>query len=150
MTYQIVYASESSTPMQTDDLEELLEHARDNNAEQGITGALVYVDGVFLQVLEGRAGAVQVLMARISKDLRHETVTVLKEGDVSSASFADWKMAYVSATSEQVATWAGLGHTSAIPEVLQGMTQDPQRATQLAASIVAVLAGQPIAQDQTG
>ena len=150
MTYQIVYASESSTPMQTDDLEELLEHARDNNAEQGITGALVYVDGVFLQVLEGRAGAVQVLMARISKDLRHETITVLKEGDVSSASFADWKMAYVSATSEQVATWAGLGHTSAIPEVLQCMTQDPQRVTQLAASIVAVLAGQTTAQDKTG
>ncbi len=90
MTYQIIYSSESATPMQTEDLEEILEHARSSNATNGITGALVYVDGVFLQILEGEIDSLQKLMARIAKDVRHETVTVLKEGEVSSATFTDW------------------------------------------------------------
>ena len=140
MTYQIIYTSESSTPMQMDELEELLEHARGSNAKRGITGALVYVDGVFLQILEGDAETVQNLMAKISRDVRHETVTVLKKGEISSTTFRDWSMAYVSATSEQIAQWVGLSGTTTVPDILSDMRQDPRRATQVAESILAVLA----------
>ena len=140
MTYQIIYSSESSTPMQMDELEELLEHARGSNAKRGITGALVYVDGVFLQILEGDAETVQNLMAKISRDVRHETVTVLKKGEISSTTFRDWSMAYVSATSEQIAHWVGLSGTTTVPEILCDMRQDPRRATQVAESLLAVLA----------
>jgi hypothetical protein len=143
MPYQIIYSSESATPMQMDELEELLEHARRSNAEKGITGALIYVDGVFLQILEGDMETVQELMGKISKDFRHETVTVLKEGAIPSAAFSDWEMAYVSATQEQVAEWAGLSGTIAIPEILTDMRQDPRRATQVAASILSVLVSKP-------
>ncbi|MCU0919418.1 MAG: BLUF domain-containing protein [Burkholderiaceae bacterium] len=143
MTYQIIYSSKSATPMQMDELEELLEHARTSNAEKGITGALVYVDGVFLQVLEGELDTVRELMEKISKDYRHETVTVLKEGATPAASFSDWEMAYVSATRQQVAEWAGLSGTIAIPEILADMRQDPRRATQLAKSILSVLLSRP-------
>jgi hypothetical protein len=146
MTYQIIYCSESATPMQTDELEEILQHARGSNAAKGITGALIYVDGIFLQILEGEAGVVQELMARISKDLRHETVTVLKEGVVASASFSDWRMAYVSATAAQVANWAGLNASTAIPEVLTDMRQDPDRTSLLAQGILSVLTSGPKAQ----
>jgi len=146
MTYQIVYSSESATPMQSDELEEILQHARGSNAAKGITGALIYVDGIFLQVLEGETGTVQELMARISKDVRHETVTVLKQGEISSAIFSDWKMAYVSATPQQVAEWAGLSGAIAIPEILTDMRQDPQRTAQLAAGILSVLTAEPTAQ----
>jgi hypothetical protein len=143
MPYQIIYSSKSATPMQRDELEELLEHARSSNAEKGITGALVYVDGVFLQVLEGELDTVRELMEKISKDYRHETVTVLKEGATPAASFSDWEMAYVSATRQQVAEWAGLSGTIAIPEILADMRQDPRRATQLAKSILSVLLSRP-------
>jgi len=146
MTYQIIYSSESATPMQTDELEEILQHARGSNATKGITGALIYVDGVFLQILEGETDTVQELMARISKDVRHETVTVLKQGEISCAIFSDWKMAYVSATPQQVAEWAGLSGTIAIPEILTDMRQDPQRTAQLAAGILSVLTAEPTAQ----
>ena len=143
MPYQTIYSSKSATPMQMDELEELLEHARNSNAERGITGALVYVDGVFLQILEGELEAVQELMGKISKDFRHETVTVLKEGAIPSASFSDWEMAYVSATREQVAEWAGLSGTIAIPEIVTDIRQDPRRATQVAKSILSVLLSNP-------
>jgi hypothetical protein len=143
MPYQMIYSSESATPMQVDELEEMLEQARSSNAEKGITGALIYVDGVFLQILEGDMETVQALMEKIAKDFRHETVTVLKQGPVDAAAFSDWDMAYVSATPAQVAEWAGLSGTTAIPEVLTDMRQDSRRASQVAESILAVLVSRP-------
>ena len=148
MPYQLIYSSQAATPMQTDDLEDLLESARESNAEVGINGALVYVDGFFLQVLEGKADDVQELMARIAKDLRHHTVTVLKHGPVSAAAFSDWSMAYVSATAEQVARWAGLSVTAAVPAVLADMQADSSRVTQLVDSILSALDGEPGARPE--
>jgi len=149
MLLQIIYSSESSTPMQMDELEDILQQARVNNATAGITGALIYVDGVFLQILEGEADTVRALMARIAKDLRHETVTVLKEADIPAAVFNDWKMAYVSATPAQVAQWIGLSGATAIPEILTDLRQDPHRTARLAEGILAVLASEPAAQRKT-
>jgi hypothetical protein len=143
MTYQIIYSSESATPMQMDDLEDILERARINNAARQITGALVYVDGTFLQVLEGDAESVKPLMARIAADVRHETVTVLQEAEIAAPVFSDWRMAYVSATPEQVAKWAGLPGTTAIPEILVDLQQDPFKAAQVAQSILSVLSAEP-------
>lgn len=139
MTYQLVYSSASSTPMQLEELEDLLEQAQANNAIHGITGALVYADGFFLQILEGDRESVERLMERISRDLRHETLTVLQEGDIPNRSFSDWKMAYISATPEQIAAWAGLSATTRLPDVWEGIREDPDRVTQLARSILGAL-----------
>lgn len=140
MTYQIIYSSESATPLQQDDLEEILEQAQIGNAAKGITGALVYADGVFLQILEGDRVKVQDLMARIFRDVRHETVTVLREGEVPAAVFGSWTMAYVSATAEQVAKWAGFSTATQTPESLAEFGQDAHRTAQFVQSILAVLA----------
>ena len=139
MTYQTIYFSASSTPMQVDELEDILEQAQSNNSRNGITGALVYIDGSFLQILEGEKDRVQALMQKISKDFRHETVSILHEGEIAAAAFTEWKMAYVSATAEQIARWAGLSSTTQLPEVWQDIRQDPSRATQLTNSILSVL-----------
>lgn len=139
MTYQIIYSSASSTPMELDELEDILEHAQSSNSTCGITGALVYADGYFLQILEGEKAAVESLMQRIKKDLRHETVVILQSGQMDSAAFSDWRMAYVSATPEQVAQWAGLGVENKLPDVWENLRQNPTRASQVAASILSVL-----------
>lgn len=141
MTYQLIYSSFSSMPMQLDDLEDILEDAQYNNETDGITGALVYVDGHFLQILEGERGRVEQLMRRIAKDLRHETVVVLQQGDVAAPAFPDWTMAYVSATPEQIAQWAGLEVVTALPEVWESMRHNPERTRQVAHSIRSLLAG---------
>ena len=141
MTYQTIYFSASSTPMQVDELEDILEQAQSNNSRNGITGALVYIDGSFLQILEGEKDRVQTLMQKISKDFRHETISVLHEGEIAAAAFSEWKMAYVSATPEQIARWAGLSGTTQLPEVWQDIRQDPSRAIQLTNSILSVLVG---------
>lgn len=150
MVYQIIYASESSTPMQWDDLEDILEHARICNAAEGITGALVYADGVFLQILEGDRVKVQALMIKIMQDLRHETVTVLRECEMPCALFGSWQMAYVSATPEQVAAWAGLGIAPGAHEVLSSSDEDSHRAEQFTRSILALLTPDNPAPTQAG
>jgi hypothetical protein len=139
MTYQLIYSSDSSIPMQADDLEDLLEQARERNARRGITGALVYVDGVFLQILEGEAATIKALMAKIAIDLRHEAVTVLQEGEVPAPRFSDWTMAYVGATPEQVADWLCMPGTTPVPDLFDGMRRDAAQVTNVAQSVLSVL-----------
>jgi hypothetical protein len=139
VTYQIIYSSEAATPMQTDDLQELLEHARHSNAAKGITGALIYADGTFLQILEGDKGLLQDLMASIQRDVRHESVVVLRESEVPVAIFGSWKMAYVSATPKQVAKWVGVNAANDTTESLSETVEEQNRTMQFAQDILSLL-----------
>ena len=139
MTYQIVYSSEAATPMQTGDLEELLDHARRRNAAKSITGALVYAEGIFLQILEGEKVRVQDLMVKIRRDVRHGCVSILREGEVPAAIFGSWKMAYVSATRQQVSKWAGLSVANDTTENLSEAAEEQSRTTQFAQDILSLL-----------
>ena len=147
MTYQIIYSSEASTPMQTDDLEELLDHARRSNGEKGITGALVYAEGIFMQILEGDRPKLQDLMAKIRKDVRHETVVVLRECEIPSKVFGSWKMAYVGATPQQVAKWAGLSVATGTTESMSEICEEEQRTAQFAQDILSLLLAEKITKN---
>ena len=125
--------------MQTGDLEELLDHARRSNAAKGITGALVYAEGIFLQILEGEKVRVQELMAKIRRDVRHGGVVVLRESEVQTAIFSSWKMAFVSATPQQVAKWAGLGAAIGAIESPSDATEEQSRTARFAQDILSLL-----------
>jgi Sensors of blue-light using FAD len=125
--------------MQTDDLQELLEHARRSNAAKGITGALIYAEGTFLQILEGDKGLLQDLMARIRRDVRHESVVVLRESEVPVAIFGSWKMAYVSATPKQIAKWVGVNAANDTAESLSETVEEQNRTVQFAQDILSLL-----------
>jgi len=142
MPHQLIYASTATTPLEADALEALLAHARARNAAQGISGALVYFEGAFLQVLEGERAVLDALMAQIARDLRHAHVVVLQASEVPEPVFGDWTMAYVAATAAQVAEWAGLGPLHRAADVLPELHPDPARAAQLAQRILAQL--QPV------
>ncbi len=53
MPHQIMYSSQATEPMTVTGLEEILTDARTGNQTRNVTGALVYVDGVFFQIIEG-------------------------------------------------------------------------------------------------
>ena len=69
MTYQLIYSSQATVPMSVAELEEILVDARAGNEKRNITGALVYIDGIFLQVLEGERETVLSLMRSIEKEI---------------------------------------------------------------------------------
>lgn len=140
MTYRVIYSSQASAEMSVTELERILVDARAGNEARGITGALVYVDGVFLQILEGRKERVLELMRNIERDSRHASVTVFDESEVDVPSFSSWRMAYLSATPEQLAIWAGLAGTATLDEILADLRERPDGAAAVAAGILEALA----------
>lgn len=141
MTYQIVYSSQASRPMSLQDLESILDDARTGNEKRNITGALVFVDGVFLQILEGDKQAVRELMKSIEADERHFAVTVFHEGEAERPLFPDWRMAYVGAQPAQMAEWAGHEGTASVEAILKGMRHEPQRTARVIENILKAVAG---------
>ena len=94
--FRLVYASRSLVPEDRvpDELPRILEVARRRNAEQDITGALLFSADGFVQVLEGPMAAVEQTFERIQCDPRHAAVVVLEAGPVAARGFAGWSMAY--------------------------------------------------------
>src|SRR5450432_2000384 len=92
--HQIVYTSKATRPMLSEDLEQILRTARPRNLAVGITGILLYRHGHFLQVLEGPNEQLNVLLDRLNRDPRHDSVRVLLEGYVLSRAFGAWSMAF--------------------------------------------------------
>ncbi len=140
MTYQIIYSSEATAAMSVSDLERILADARSGNAARGITGALVYVEGVFLQILEGKEDAVRELMRHIAADTRHTAVKVFHEAAVDEPLFGTWRMAFLSATPEQMAVWAGLEGAAPVEVILEEVRRSPQRVAQVVANLLKALA----------
>ena len=54
---QVLYGSSAVRPMTQAEIDVILEQARRRNIETGITGILFYLDGNFLQLLEGEEPA---------------------------------------------------------------------------------------------
>ena len=92
--YHIIYSSRAKEAMTLTTLVVLLMQARALNEQHHITGALVYGDGQFMQVMEGEEAVLQALYERIVQDPRHHDVRTLAEGPIARRSFAQWSMAF--------------------------------------------------------
>jgi hypothetical protein len=126
--------------MTVSDLEEILVDARTGNEARNVTGALVHVDGVFFQLLEGDKDVVRDLMANIARDSRHDSVKVFYEVEVELRAFESWRMAYVSPSAEQMSIWAGLPGTASVEDLLVDVNRNPQRVPQILVNVLAWLA----------
>ena len=140
MAYQVIYSSQAVTPMSMTDLESILVDAREGNLRRGVTGALVFVDGVFLQILEGQKEAVQGLMNSIARDSRHSALHVIDEAEIDQARFSAWRMAYLSSTPAQVSAWLGMEGTASLQELLEDLHRTPHQASRVADGILTALA----------
>ena len=119
MLIQLVYTSTAIQPMPKSKLYKILVDSRVSNKLADVTGLLVYVDGTFLQVLEGEQEMVSNLLDKISKDPRHTDVKVVYKTGVERRTFNDWQMAYVSPSPKELATWAGLSNTTTLESTLK-------------------------------
>jgi hypothetical protein len=121
-------------------LEEILLDARAGNNARDITGILVYVDGVFLQIIEGDREAVLHLMTSLGKDSRHNSIKIIHEAEIEERTFASWRMAYLDATPEQMAAWAGLSGTATIESILEDLSHSTHRAARVPGNLLKALA----------
>ena len=103
-------------------LEDILAAARRNNSRLGVTGALLYSNRRFAQVLEGPPDAVEQIFETIQCDPRHDHVAVIEVSAPESRAFADWSMAFAEA-----------------PEVRPEQLDSPEAAEQLVGLLQAAI-----------
>ena len=97
--YRLVYYSRN-TIMGLDEevrstVDQILTTSQRNNAAVGVTGALMFTDGLFAQVLEGERAAIETVFERIQLDDRHGEVQLLSFGPAHTRVFPAWSMAFV-------------------------------------------------------
>lgn len=102
-----IYASAATAPLNRDELQALLARSRQSNAAAGLSGLLLYDDGSFFQVLEGPAGVVDALYARIEADLRHDHVTQIIREPIHRRAFGEWSMGFQDLNAHDVAGTVG-------------------------------------------
>ena len=100
--HTIAYASSSAYLFTQSDLEALLEEARTKNARNGLSGILLYHDGNFMQILEGKRDAVDETFNRIKHDPRHKGIIRLLSRSYPTRSFSEWTMGYVRCTDRKL------------------------------------------------
>ncbi len=88
------YLSKAVDVFSDHDLNQLLTNCRRNNAAASVTGALLYHNGYFMQLIEGQLDAINAIYDRIQADPRHEVLSVLFEDEISARFFPDWTMGY--------------------------------------------------------
>ena len=93
--YQLGYVSTQTRRMSAADLIQLLNFARDENRERGITGLLLHRQESFFQVIEGDKDAILALFEQIKSDSRHQRVEVLFQGPIDEREYADWEMGFL-------------------------------------------------------
>ena len=92
--YHLIYVSSAVNLFTDEQLKQLLEVSRTNNGKRNITGMLLYLDGNFIQVLEGEQTAVIETHQRIARDPRHKGLMTLLQGNIPEREFSDWSMGF--------------------------------------------------------
>ncbi|MGB3608523.1 MAG: BLUF domain-containing protein [Psychroserpens sp.] len=93
--FEISYRSFAVDSMTQDDLRDLVFYARTKNFDLGITGCLIYHEGMFFQLIEGTKTQVLDLFNDINRDKRHKDVEVINRGYKREKDFENWSLASI-------------------------------------------------------
>lgn len=120
--YAIVYISTAARALSADELAHLCSRAQARNAEEGVTGVLLYSDGAFMQYLEGPACGLSRVYGFIKTDPLHYGLIDLFREPISAREFAAWSMVVrdvgslgQSSASQQYSQLAGQPGAPAVP-----------------------------------
>ena len=103
----LAYVSSASDYFSEEELAQLLASARSKNARLELTGALLYENGRFIQVLEGPEVAVRALYAKIKADPRHRGFHMVSNEHITVRQFPDWTMGFHSLADSDVSQVSG-------------------------------------------
>lgn len=104
----LIYCSAATPEFNPADLKSILHIARSKNAQQSVTGMLLYTSGSFFQVLEGDEARLAELFVRLALDPRHKNVTRIIHEPIVRRSFGDWTMGYLEVDPTELETIEGL------------------------------------------
>lgn len=105
--HHLIYLSQATRPLSAKALTCLLDQARLANERQHLTGALVYGNKRFIQLLEGELAVLAQAYARISQDPRHQHLCRVADYPIAARQFADWPLAFQALSPAQFTHLAG-------------------------------------------
>ncbi len=88
----LLYSSQATHDFELPELGELVTRAQRRNRHMGVTGAIFYEGGRFLQWLEGPCQSLEILYDDIGHDGRHTDIQMIESGLTNARLFADWNM----------------------------------------------------------
>nr|5MBJ_A Chain A, Beta subunit of photoactivated adenylyl cyclase [Beggiatoa sp. PS]5MBJ_B Chain B, Beta subunit of photoactivated adenylyl cyclase [Beggiatoa sp. PS] len=93
MMKRLVYVSKISGHLSLEEIQRIGKVSIKNNQRDNITGVLLYLQGLFFQILEGENEKVDKLYKKILVDDRHTNILCLKtEYDITDRMFPNWAM----------------------------------------------------------
>jgi hypothetical protein len=92
--YEALYVSDMSPETSTSDVAKILVQARTNNRNRGVAGLLLFDGARFVHLLSGPHAAVTQLLQTISRDARHQHISILCEGFVATPTVCDFNFGY--------------------------------------------------------
>ena len=111
----VIYISKASDDFNVTELRELAEVAARNNKLRSITGALLFIDNCFIQVIEGDEQSMSELLDKLEADPRHHDIRIISDRLEESRHFPDWSMGLV-ITPEKERTTV-IGELRSVPEM---------------------------------
>jgi hypothetical protein len=114
----VVYVSSATIDFTSADLEGLLHDARKLNLKTNITGRLLFAEGNFLKLFEGRKEAVEETYGRIKASKRHTGIIQLLNEESGKRFFPEWQMGFARPAKSTIlelatARWERLRESSA-------------------------------------
>ncbi|QTD54464.1 BLUF domain-containing protein [Parasphingorhabdus cellanae] len=95
LLYTSALDMEGCSEKQAQAVRKIAESSAEQNRLSQLTGSLLFVKGVFIQILEGPHDEVEKVFDRICCDFRHVDVRLIDLTHVSERLFEDWDMAFL-------------------------------------------------------
>lgn len=93
--FSLVYTSTASRPLAKSDLDTILRVARTRNFEEQVTGLLLFIDGKFMQYLEGPKAGVLKIFDLIQGASLHQDIVEISRQPLKRREYGDWSMAFL-------------------------------------------------------
>ena len=90
---RLIYISRATQDFTAQEIEAIGEVSASNNQRNEITGVLLFIQGIFFQILEGGTQDIDQVYAKILQDPRHDQILCLKaEEHAHTRLFPEWSM----------------------------------------------------------
>lgn len=109
----VVYCSRAASGVDEVEVGRIVAAAQRHNPAHGITGMLVFANGVFFQWIEGPRAAIESLMAILHRDSRHHDIVSLDQAEETRERvYPDWDMEPIGAEDLRTVLQDALGNVA--------------------------------------
>jgi Sensors of blue-light using FAD len=119
----LTYTSDARQLLSRPQIDHLLARARERNAQEGVTGVLLYSNGAFMQYLEGPEEGLSKIWHIIKTDPLHHQIVEQPREPVRVREFGEWSMAFRSGGTY------GMSHPMQLDALLSGRFSENTRSS---------------------